>query len=96
MSSANFARLPCRRRVIVLGNNPTVEAAVAAIKEGAADYLHEPCSAEELRAALRQIETSRHAGAVAGGAESAADVVHAAKALKECSAPAPPCARSSP
>ncbi len=43
--------------VIVLGNKPTVEAAVAAIKEGAADYLHEPCSAEELRSALRRIET---------------------------------------
>ena len=49
-------------RVIVLGNKPTVEAAVAAIKEGAADYLHEPCSAEELRAALRRIETAAPTG----------------------------------
>ena len=48
--------------VIVLGNHPSVEAAVAAIKEGAADYLHEPCSAEELQAALRRIETVRDAG----------------------------------
>jgi DNA-binding NtrC family response regulator len=58
--------------VIVLGNNPTVEAAVAAIKEGAADYLHEPCSAEELQAALRRIETAGPADAVALGAEPAA------------------------
>ena len=49
-------------RVIVLGNNPTVEAAVAAIKEGAADYLHEPCSAEELRAALRPDRNRRPRG----------------------------------
>ena len=62
-----------RAPVIVLGSKPTVESAVAAIKEGAVDYLHEPCSAEELRAALQQIETSRHEGATAGGAESAAD-----------------------
>jgi DNA-binding NtrC family response regulator len=48
--------------VIVLGNHPSVEAAVAAIKEGATDYLHEPCSAEELQAALRRIETVRDAG----------------------------------
>src|SRR5271165_7120428 len=59
-------------RVIVLGSNPTVEAAVAAIKEGAADYLHEPCSAEELQAALRQTQTIDAAIALAGGAETAA------------------------
>ena len=52
-SSASFARPPSGR-LIVLGNNPTVGAAVAAIKEGAADYLHEPCSAEALLAALRR------------------------------------------
>ena len=59
--------------MIVLGSNPTVEAAVAAIKEGAADYLHEPCSAEELRAALRRIETAAapaDRGRDAGGAGS--------------------------
>jgi DNA-binding NtrC family response regulator len=60
-----------RARVIVLGNQPTVEAAVAAIKEGAADYLHEPCSAEELQAALRRIETAAPADLVAGGADPA-------------------------
>jgi DNA-binding NtrC family response regulator len=55
--------------VIVLGQNPTVEAAVAAIKEGAADYLHEPCSAEVLQAALRRIEIGSPADAVAVGSE---------------------------
>ena len=69
MSSASFERLRVQARVIVLGRNPTVEAAVAAIKEGAADYLHEPCSAEELRSALRRIETIGHAGAVASEPE---------------------------
>ncbi|MGA2258161.1 MAG: sigma-54 dependent transcriptional regulator [Thermoguttaceae bacterium] len=58
-------------RVIVLGNNPTVEAAVAAIREGATDYLHEPCSAEELHAALRRIETAAPTDMVVGGAEPA-------------------------
>jgi DNA-binding NtrC family response regulator len=55
-----------RAQVIVLGRNPTVEAAVVAIKEGAADYLHEPCSAEELHAALCRIESIGPAGAAAG------------------------------
>ncbi|MGO9114959.1 MAG: sigma-54-dependent transcriptional regulator [Thermoguttaceae bacterium] len=59
-------------RVIVLGNNPTIEAAVAAIKEGAADYLHEPCSADELQVALCRIETIGQAAVVAGGVQPAA------------------------
>ncbi len=67
-----FREAALRARVIVLGNQPTVEAAVAAIKEGAADYLHEPCSAEELRAALRRIETAAPTDLVVGGAEAAA------------------------
>jgi DNA-binding NtrC family response regulator len=45
--------------VIVLASHPTVEAAVQVVKEGAADYLRAPCSAEELQAALRRV----HAGA---------------------------------
>ena len=71
-------------RVIVLGNRPSVEAAVAAIREGAADYLHEPCSAEELQAVLRRID--------------AADVVAASPdsgrtpALRDAGrTPSPPC-----
>ena len=78
-------------RVIVLGNHPTVEAAVAAIKEGAADYLHEPCSAEELQAALRR--DRNQSSAPTTGRRAAPQ---AAKALKACSAAVPPCARSSP
>ena len=62
-----FREAAVQTPVIVLGDNPTVEAAVAAVKEGAADYLHEPCSAEELRSALGRIETSGPAGVVAGG-----------------------------
>ena len=61
-------------RVIVLGKNPTVEAAVAAIKEGAADYLHEPCSAHELQAALRKIASAGPAEAAAGGAPTGGTV----------------------
>ncbi|MGO8749354.1 MAG: sigma-54-dependent transcriptional regulator [Thermoguttaceae bacterium] len=42
--------------VLVLSRKPMVEAAVAAIREGAADYLREPDSAEELRSLLDRIE----------------------------------------
>jgi len=73
-------------RVIVLGSNPTVEAAVAAIKEGAADYLHEPCSAEELSAALRRIEPNPHAGVVDGGLKPAARCQDFEGMLGGCSA----------
>ncbi|MFI5387448.1 MAG: sigma-54-dependent transcriptional regulator [Fimbriimonadales bacterium] len=62
-----------RAHVIVLGGNPTVEAAVAAIKEGAADYLHEPCSADELRSALERIESIGPAGEAGGEAEPSAE-----------------------
>lgn len=41
--------------VVVLARNPTVEAAVQVIKQGAADYLRCPCSADELQAALGRI-----------------------------------------
>jgi len=42
--------------VLIVSRNPTVEAAVAAMKEGAADYTREPCSPEELRSVLSRIE----------------------------------------
>lgn len=42
--------------VVVLSGSPTVEDAVAAMKEGAADYLLEPCSAEELFAAFARVD----------------------------------------
>ncbi len=41
--------------VVVVSRNATVEAAVAAMKEGAADYLAEPSSAEELQAVVQRI-----------------------------------------
>ena len=59
---------------------------MAAIKEGAADYLHEPCSAEELQAALRHIETASRAGAVASGAEPAEDSQDFEGMLGSCAA----------
>ncbi|MGA2032984.1 MAG: sigma-54 dependent transcriptional regulator [Thermoguttaceae bacterium] len=43
-------------RVVVLSDSATVEMAVAAMREGAADYLREPCPPEDLRSALRRIE----------------------------------------
>jgi DNA-binding NtrC family response regulator len=39
-------------KVVIVSRDATVEAAVAAMKEGAADYLREPCSAEELRSVI--------------------------------------------
>ncbi len=42
--------------VIIVSRDATVEAAVALMKEGAADYLCDPCSAEELRSALQRVE----------------------------------------
>lgn len=51
--------------MIVLSSHPTVEAAVAAMKEGAIDYLREPCTAEELRTALLRIEAAGPASPLA-------------------------------
>ncbi len=45
-------------KVVVVSRNATLETAVAAMKEGAADYLREPCSAEELRSALDRVDPS--------------------------------------
>lgn len=42
-------------RVVIVSRDETVEAAVAAMRAGAADYLHEPCSAEDLEAALGRL-----------------------------------------
>lgn len=41
--------------VIVLSRHPSVAAAVAAMRDGAADYLPAACSAEELAAALQRV-----------------------------------------
>lgn len=43
--------------VVIFSQRPGVESAVAAIKEGAVDYRHEPCSAAELRETLRTLAT---------------------------------------
>jgi DNA-binding NtrC family response regulator len=48
------ARVPAS--VIIVSRDAAVEAAVALMKEGTADYLRDPCSAEDLRSALRRIE----------------------------------------
>ena len=53
-----------------MGNHPTVAAAVGALREGAIDYLHKPCSAEELQAALHRIESAGPAESAVGGKES--------------------------
>jgi DNA-binding NtrC family response regulator len=42
--------------VIIVSRDATVEAAVALMKEGTADYLRDPCSAEELRSALHRVQ----------------------------------------
>ncbi len=41
--------------VILVSRNQTVETAIRAIREGAADYLVAPCSAEQLRAAVDRV-----------------------------------------
>ncbi len=43
--------------VIIISANDSLSGAVAAMREGAADYLREPCSADELRAALARLDT---------------------------------------
>lgn len=43
-------------RVVIVSCQAAVEAAVEAMREGAADYLREPCSAAELRSALQRLE----------------------------------------
>lgn len=47
-------------RIVIVSRNATVQAAVAAIKEGAADYVLEPSTAEELRSLLRRHEHTAH------------------------------------
>jgi len=42
--------------VVIVSCQAAVEAAVEAMREGAADYLREACSAEELRSALQRLE----------------------------------------
>jgi DNA-binding NtrC family response regulator len=48
------ARVPAS--VLIVSRDAAVEAAVALMKEGTADYLRDPCSAEELHAALQRME----------------------------------------
>lgn len=43
-------------RVVIVSCQAAVETAVEAMREGAADYLREPCSAAELRSALQRLE----------------------------------------
>jgi DNA-binding NtrC family response regulator len=45
-------------RVVLVSCQAAVEAAVEAMREGAADYLREPCSADELRSALERLDQS--------------------------------------
>jgi len=45
-------------RVVIVNRNRTLAAAIEAMREGAADYLCEPCSADDLHAALRRLETA--------------------------------------
>ena len=52
--------------VILVSRNQTVRTAIEAMRAGAADYLCEPCSADELRAALDRMEP-----APAGAAQDA-------------------------
>ena len=72
--------------MVVLSRTPTVEAAVAAMRAGAADYLREPCSAEELRAALQR---AGEAAAVAAAAPPATPSRSSPRASRGCSASCP-------
>ena len=45
-------------KVVIVSRDATLAAAVAAMKGGAADYLRDPCSAEELRLALERFADS--------------------------------------
>jgi DNA-binding NtrC family response regulator len=54
--------------VVVLSRDRTVETVVEVMRAGAADYLFEPCSAEELGAALSRLEPSLSAAAPADSA----------------------------
>ncbi len=54
--------------VIIVSRTDTVEAAVEAMREGAADFLHEPVSAEQLRGALQRLESSPPAAGTVGSA----------------------------
>ncbi|MHB8954902.1 MAG: sigma-54-dependent transcriptional regulator [Pirellulaceae bacterium] len=47
-------------RCVIISSQATVETAVLAMREGAADYLREPCSADELYAVLEQLEPTGH------------------------------------
>lgn len=51
------ARVPTK--VVIVSREATVEAAVAAMREGAADYLQEPGSAEDLRSVIDRFADSR-------------------------------------
>lgn len=62
--SSTFEVLPILRQVkaegvpagvLVLSHAPQIASAVAAMREGAADYLHEPCSLEALQTAIRRM-----------------------------------------
>ena len=57
-------------RVVVLSCHGAVDAVVGAMKEGAADYLQEPCSAEKLQAVLGRFEEPTAGSAAAKGSGS--------------------------
>jgi DNA-binding NtrC family response regulator len=59
--------------VVVLSRNATVEAAVAAMKEGAADYLAEPSSDEEMQAVVQRVGRLARACALPGDVETDAE-----------------------
>jgi DNA-binding NtrC family response regulator len=60
-------------KVIIVSHNATIEAAVTAMREGAADYLREPCSAAELRSAFRRLERAALASPGGNGDEDESD-----------------------
>jgi len=56
LRQVKMAKVPTK--VVIVSRDATVESAVAAMKEGAADYLREPCSAEDLRLAVDRFADS--------------------------------------
>ncbi len=54
-----------RSPIVIVSSSDAVEVAVEAMREGAADFLHEPCSAEALDEALRRLESTTPAVSIA-------------------------------
>ncbi len=75
--------------VVIVSRSDTLETAVEAMREGAADFLHEPCTAEQLCEALRRLESAPPAAVVgsatieAPGAENFQGMIGRCPAMRD-------------